>query len=66
MSKFKAGDIVELMSGSDKMTVGKYANEKDILGLPTDVCCTWFDFKNHELKTGTFDENILKQAQTGL
>lgn len=53
---FKPGDIVELKSGSPKMTVVMVSNEGN-------VWCTWYDFNTNTWREQIkFQSVILKQA----
>lgn len=52
--KFKTGDIVELKSGSPKMTI------EDVQESNEYVDCAWFD--GNTLKRGTFIVDVLKRS----
>lgn len=57
MGCFKAGDVVELKSGSPKMTV-KMCDPNAAPGREKRVFCQWFD--NVDLKEKWFPESLLK------
>jgi len=52
-NELKVGDVVELKSGSDVMTV------KSING--DDVVCVWYDYDNSKTVTDTFKKVMLKK-----
>lgn len=54
---FKTGDVVQLKSGSPKMTVTKVGN--NVQHEPT-VWCEWFDGTSP--KTGTFPPDALDKV----
>ena len=57
--KYKTGDIVELKSGSPKMTVSQYQD----LGLDNEanVQCQWFSGSKHQ--QAWFPEDALQPAK---
>ena len=66
--KFKIGDVVELNSGSPKMTVNQvdkklstifYSNDAEISPEDIEVSVSWVDEKG-ELQKATFAEPLLK------
>jgi uncharacterized protein YodC (DUF2158 family) len=51
--KFKTGDVVELKSGSNQMTVGEYDKNGHVI-------CQWFDKEKGKIEKHTFHEDELK------
>jgi uncharacterized protein YodC (DUF2158 family) len=56
LTPFNTGDVVELKSGSPKMTV------KDIDF--TNVICTFYDEQAKDFKTNVFDMDLLQKSTT--
>jgi len=56
MNEIKAGDIVQLKSGSSIMTVSRLDN---INGVPN-ALCGWFAVKSNKKETSTFPVTMLK------
>lgn len=55
-AQFKQGDIVELKSGSDLMTVQSINGDS--------IECVWFDQKR-KLQTNVFKAGMLEKAESG-
>lgn len=56
MKNFKVGDVVELKSGSPKMTVRNYSSKR---GRKLLVTCQWYDYDKYEFQTENFLEGQL-------
>jgi len=53
MSNFKVGDVVELNSGGQEMTIIEVTGEQCV--------CQWFDDKKNQFQNGKFHSAVLKE-----